>query len=181
MTNKSKRPPVSSVPWLVAESTLPLLLLPLTSFTSKSLPHPLFTPSSSSGLSTTSSHSSTSTLHIGGNLVGPLEALLTLLITIFGAAEELLALGGTLFPHCAHHLHLPTLAHWSIHSTPNISSTTSKTSPSTKCCNWTATSTLVASSHHLISKLEEATLFTLGFGAAEKVPPFVWSLLPHSS
>lgn len=122
---------VSCVARLMAESTLPLLLLPR--FSSNSFPHPLLAPSSSSGLIKSTSTSSKilpsaspmatspSTL---GNVFSPLEGTLTLLFSVLRTAEELFVLSGTLLPHGPHQLGLPALANRSLWIT---SSTSTKT------------------------------------------------------
>ena len=150
----------------------------MSSVASKSLSHSLLPSPSSSGLAARSSNSSAS-FYSSCNIVGPLEALLALLISISRAAEELPVLVGTLLPYGAHHLHLSTLAHWSIHNTSNISST-SEICPSTECYHCT-NSALVATTSDLIYKLEKATLLPLGFCATEKVAPFIGAILPNSS
>ena len=168
---------------LVAESALSLLLLGLlSSSASESLSHPLFPPS---GLATThkadpSSKANTTcaSLQSGSNIIRPLKVIWTLLIPVLWTDEKLLSLGGALLPHGSHYLHLPTLAYWSINSTFSISSSL-KTAATSKCCPGTSSS-LTASSHHLVCKLEKATLFALRFRATEKVSSFVGTLLPHS-
>ena len=125
---------VSCVARLMAESTLPLLLLPR--FSSNSFPHPLLAPSSSSGLikSTSTSYkilpsaspisTPPSTMATLGNAFSPLEGTLTLLFSVLRTAEELFVLSGTLLPHGAHQLDLPALANRSLWIT---SSTSTKT------------------------------------------------------
>ena len=122
---------VSCVARLMAESTLPLLLLPR--FSSNSFPHPLLDPSSSSGLIKSTSTSSKilpsaspmatspSTMATLGNVFSPLEGTLTLLFSVLWTAEELLVLSGTLLPHSAHQLDLPTLANRSLWITSSTS------------------------------------------------------------
>ena len=125
---------VSCVARLMAESTLPLLLLPR--FSSNSFPHPLLAPSSSSGLIKSTSTSSKilpsaspmatspSTMATLGNVFSPLEGTLTLLFSVLRTAEELFVLSGTLLPHGPHQLNLPALANRSLWIT---SSTSTKT------------------------------------------------------
>ena len=125
---------VSCVARLMAESTLPLLLLPR--FSSNSFPHPLLAPSSSSGLIKSTSTSSKilpsaspmatspSTMATLGNVFSPLEGTLTLLFSVLRTAEELFVLSGTLLPHGPHQLDLPALANRSLWIT---SSTSTKT------------------------------------------------------
>ena len=111
---------ISCVARLMAKSTLPLLLLPR--FSSNSFPHPLLSPSPSSGLTKCTSTSSkvlpsaspksTSPYTMGtlSNVFNPLEDTLTLLFSVLRTAEELLVLSGTLLPHSPHQLDLPALA-----------------------------------------------------------------------
>ena len=127
---------VSCVARLMAKSTLPLLLLPR--FSSNSFPHPLLSPSLSSGLTKCTSTSSKvlpsaspittspSTMATLGNVFSPLEGTLTLLFSVLRTAEELLVLSRTLLPHSAQQLDLPALANRSLWITSPTSTETNR-------------------------------------------------------